>query len=168
MVGQGPNEGVVMEQQGGNKLAGIAPGEVVRRAVAPSRLTIASLPDGVLVRVVEFLGTPPGDSDAVEVNVFVRDILSMAATCRRWKAVVQSSGDVWQAVCVSRWPWLTSESDRDLGISGDGKNDRAAWMDLCLRMGNRLMRAGIHHRRPRDLWTLPTFGSLQGGISLVP
>lgn len=66
------------------------------------------MPDVVLMRVVEILGTPPPanhpdqGSNIMAPASFLSELLCMAQVCRRWTKAVRGSDDVWKAVCMWR------------------------------------------------------------------
>ena len=78
----------------------------------------------------------------------------MAQVCRRWKVAVQGHDGVWKAVCVWRWPWLSSEEGmRDMesmvyrdprraAMVGEEESAWSMWLELCTRAGCCLLKVG--------------------------
>ena len=108
------------------------PGAIVRAIIPYIKPTITSLPDVVVMRIVEMIGSlpPAGDNGLMrDAADYVKDLSSVRATCRRWKEAVNRS-DVWEGICLRRWPWIKTV------VGGDMK---PSWMELCLRMGHCLV-----------------------------
>lgn len=102
-----------------------------------------SMPDVVLMRVVEIIGTPYPPRCAMERTELpsegtVKDLMAMSRVCRRWKEVVRSSG-VWKPVCEWRWPCLCSEGgqgmDREMYWDPRYRLTGSPWMDIWMRTG---------------------------------
>ena len=79
MVGQGGGDGGGQAREGEQ---------------AEVTVTVESLPDVVLMRVVDFLGSPPvtrpgNGSDHMRWAGFLSDLTSMAQVCGRWARVVR-------------------------------------------------------------------------------
>ena len=121
------------------------------------KVSMVHLPDVVLQRVIEMLGTPPtadgpDGSHRMAPASFLTDLTAMAQVCQKWKKTVRSSG-VWKAICAWRWPWVVSEGGRcrlEEMLLGDprhravcGDENESLWMDLCLRAGRCLAGAGV-------------------------
>lgn len=169
----------VVGQGGGGEGAGEEGGAAAVAGEA-GRVTVESLPDVVLMRVVEALGSPPVTrpgygSDHMRGAGFLSDLTSMAQVCSRWSRVVRSSG-VWAAVCEWRWPWLASEGGGEVGAllladscrgHGGGTREQGlvvasssscgsrwssswGWMGLCMRVGRCLGAGGLGRRARWD------------------
>lgn len=115
-------------------------------ALPPPRPSLESLPDAVLLRIVEMLGSPPPLPSSpesishVRKSWFVSDLTSMMQVSRRWLGVVSSS-DVWREVVLGLWPafWYSKPA---------GLPSSPSWREACVRLGRCVERWDVAGPQP--------------------
>jgi len=147
--------GLMERSQPGNTISRNGNGTKVISQEGGMVVTMESLPDVALLRIVEMLSTPP-PLDPLEPTLrplIIRNLASMARLSHRWKRVVRSS-DVWRAVYERSWPWSLVEGGDEVmeELSSKDPTDRCLktdgnvpwWTDLCYQMGRCLREACLN------------------------
>lgn len=95
--------------------------------------SITRMPDVVVMRVVDMLGTPPPQPESKMLPAtFLADVTSMAQVCHQWNRIVRSS-TVWKATCEWRFPWVGSEESQLVLCQNPKQHE--AWFQSCMQIG---------------------------------